>query len=256
MSRRRGCLWFAAGLLLALMAGLAAFVTLQRAASMARPTVEEPPRIRVVVAARDIELHTLLQETDLAFRDVPPELAPTDAVLDLKDALGKLTTVDIARDEIIIGRRLIAPDYVGPRAAFVVDPAKVIVAFPTHDLLGSLDIIRPGDHVDIMLSFDFSKGVPDVFTGMNTFTVLQDVQIAAVIRGPGSDPQQAAGRGPIQAVLLALDPQDALTLKYFRDAGAAPDFALRSPAASGPFDVVPVDGELVLKRFQIRYRAK
>jgi len=75
-----------------------------------------------------------------------------------------------------------------------------------------------------------------------------------VIRGPAGENGQP---GPVRAYLLALDPQDALTIKHFRDLGAAVDLALRSPAASAePFTVVPVDGDYVLQRYQIRTRAK
>jgi len=73
----------------------------------------------------------------------------------------------------------------------------------------------------------------------------------------GEAGQPAPGaQGVVVAILLAVDPQDALTIKYFRDAGGAPDLALRSPAAEGPFDVVPVDGDYLLGRYHIRWQPK
>ena len=237
------------------MAGVLVFVTVRRAATVPK-AVEEPARVPALVAARDIPLHTVISEADVAVREVPPELIPEDGLVDLEEALGQLTTAEIARGEIVLRRRLIAPDYVGPRAAFVMDPARVIVAFPVHDLLGSSDLVRPGDHIEIMFSFDFGKVNPDIWTGMNTFSALSDVEVAAVVRGAGSEQQQAAGKAPATAILLALEPLDALTLKFFRDAGGAPDLALRSPVAEGPFDVPAVDGQYVLERYQIRWRVR
>ncbi|MDI7277235.1 MAG: Flp pilus assembly protein CpaB, partial [Anaerolineae bacterium] len=158
MNRRRGCLWFAAGLLLALMAGTVAFVTMQRLAT-APQVVPEVPKVPVVVAARDIPLHTVVSQADLEIRQVEPDLIPVDGLADTKEAIGKLTTADIAQGEIILARRLIAPDYVGPKAAFVMDPTHVLIAFGANDLLSNVGILRPGDHVDLMLTYDFSRGV-------------------------------------------------------------------------------------------------
>ena len=264
MGRRRGCLWFAAGLLLATMAGVLIFVTVQRVAETPK-VVEEPPRVAVVVAALDIPVHTVLRASDVELREVPPELVPEDGLTEVKDAEGQLTTAAIARGEIVLRRRLISPDYVGPRAAYVMDPKQVMIAFPAFDLLSSLGIIRPGDHVDLMFSFDFGKASPDIVTGVNTLTVLQDLRVAAVVYEGGGGPEgkdeggttrPAAPSGAPRALLLAVSPQDALLLKYFRDMGAAADFALRSPAAEGQFDVVPVDGDYLLQNLKIRWRVR
>jgi len=233
------------------------FVTIQRAAAVPR-AVEEPPRVRALVAARDIPLHTVISKDDVTVGELPPDSVPEDGLTDPADAVGQLTTADIARGEVVLRRRLIAPDYVGPKAAFVMDPKQVIIAFPTGDLLSSLDVIRPGDRVDIMLSFDFSKAKPEAVRGQTTFMLLQSVRVAALVYGNAGDQgQQAnASRGPAQAMLLAVDPQDALTIKYFRDAGAAIDLALRSPSGGEErFDVVPVDGDYLMQRFRFRTQA-
>ncbi len=251
---RRGCLWFAGGLVLAVLAGVLAFVALLRVSTTPK-AASEVPKVQVLVAARDIPLQTVLVAADVTPREVSPEMVPEDALADPDEAVGQMTTAAIARDEVILRRRLIKPDYVGPQAAFVMDPTKVIVAFPATDLLSSIDIIRPGDRVDVMFSF---KPITMIETGselMSTMTVLQDIKVAAVVRAPSADPNQKEGTGAPRALLLALDPQDALTLKYFRDNGGGVDLALRSPAAPNePFDVLTVDGQYILQRYQLRGR--
>ncbi len=241
-----------------MMAGVLIFMTVQRVAQ-APKKVEEPVRVSIVVATRDIPLHSVLGAADVELREVPPETVPEDGLADLTEATGKLTTADIARGEVVLRRRLIAPDYVGPRAAFVMDPKQVLIAVAATDLLASLGIVRPGDHIDIMLTFDFGKTNPQIATGMNTLFMMQDVRVAAVVydgaspEGSGDKPP-SGGAGPARALLLALDPQDALLMKYFRDAGASMDYDLRSPAAEGPFDSVPVDNDYLLQRMKIRWR--
>lgn len=246
---RRGCLWFAGGLLLAGLAGVLAFMTLLRAAS-AQQEVPPPPTVKVLVATRDLPLHTVLAADDVAVREVSPEAVPEDALEDPEDAVGQLVVAALARDEIILRRDLLEPDYVGPKVALVMDPAKVVVAFPTNDLLCSIDILRPGDRVDMMFSFIPAKlAAASSDEGIATMTVMSDVIVAAVVRGPAEEQQS----GALRALLLAFDPQDALLVKFFRDNGATVDLALRSPvAAEGPFTTVPVDGDYVMQRFRLR----
>lgn len=245
------------------MAGALIFVTILRV-TQAPTEVEEPARVPAVMAVRDIPLHTVIGPADLEVRDIPPEMVPEGAYADPDSILGMLTTADIAQGEAVLQRRLIEPDYVGPKAAFVMDPSKILVAIPTHDLMSSIGIVRPGDHIDIMYTFDFERAKPDIETGMNTFTLLQDQVVAAVVYGGGGgeqpegllDAPPSGGNGTPQAILLAVAPQDALMLKYFRDAGASQDLALRSPAAQGQYDVVPIDGEYLLQRLNIRWQVK
>ena len=254
-SLRRGYLWLAAGLVLAVTAGITAFVAIQRASSTPDKAAQAA-QVQALVAARDIPLHSVLGAGDVVLRDVPLELMPEGGLKDPKEAVGKLTTTRLARGEIVLGQRLMAPDYVGPNVALVIDPKQVVVALPANDLLGSLDIIRPGDPVDIMFSLDMSKANPDIAPGMSTMTVLQDVRVADVVRSQGSATQQAANKPAVQAILVAVDPQDALTIKCFRDCGASADLALRSPAATGTFTLTPIDGAYLLERYQIRWRAR
>ncbi len=252
---RRGWLWFGAGLLLAITAGLVAFISLQRAAKAPGPA--EELRARALVASRDIPVRSLIGADDVVLRDFPATALPAGGLTSLDDAIGKLSTVDIAKGEIIVSQRLLAPDYVGPRVAAVMDPKKVLVAFPANDLLSSVDVIRAGDRVDLMFSVDPTKGHPQITTDMATVSGLQDVEVASVIYATPTDQQKKENRTPARAILLAVDPQDALTIKHFCDAGASPDLALRSPAAArGPFEVTPVDSEYILQRYQVHWWAR
>ncbi len=261
MGRRRGCLWFGAGGLLAIMAGILAFVVMQRVASVAPARVEEEPKAPVLVAARSLPLRTLIQAADVVQRQVPPNMIPADALVKPEDAVGQLTIDQIGEGEIIMRRRLIAPDYVGPNAALVMSPTQVLISFPSSDPLSTLGIVRPGDHVDLMLTYKLTGVEETVTNTLTTFTMLQDLEIKGVIYSSppegnqqAANAQQGAASGPPKAYLLALDPQQALMIKYLRDTGAQPDFALRSPTAKGLFGVVAVDSDYILNEFRTKWR--
>ena len=112
-----------------------------------------------------------------------------------------------------------------------------------------------------------------------TFNLLQNVTIAAIVvertataapprapiggRGTATEGEEedaeagAAGRtptrqtGPPEAILLTVDPQDALLLKYAMDAGGIVDIVLRAPGTERPFDTEPVDIDYVINRYHI-----
>lgn len=182
--------------------------------------------------------HTLITEADVKVRQVAPEMLAQDSLAGPADAVDKLSTTDIARGEPVLSRRLIAPDYVGPRAALVMEPGELTVAFPAQDLPSSV-VVDPG------------KASSGSTATLQTVSVLQDVRVAAIIRNNTDDAQSQQGRGTVRAILLAVAPQDALLLKHSRDAGAVPDLALPSPPAEGTFDVVPVDTDYLSNRYDI-----
>ncbi len=243
-------MWFAGGLLLAGIAGVLAFMTLLRASSAPQATAPVPT-VQVLVATRDLPLHTVLGAADVALRDVSPEAVPQGALTDPEQAVGQMLVADVAADEILLSRRMLKPDYLGPKVGLVMDPTKVVIAFPINDLLCSLDLLRPGDRIDMMFTFAAAAFVAGQGEGkgLTTMTVMPDVEIAGIVRG-GGEGQEG---GALRALLLAFDPQDALLIKFFRDNGATVDMALRSPAAAeGPFDTVPVDGDYVVQRFRLQ----
>ena len=66
---------------------------------------------------------------------------------------------------------------------------------------------------------------------------------------PQSTQQQVQTK--IKAYLLAMDPQDALVLKHFKDSGANFDIVLRSPTSNQLFDQAPVTSKYLIDRYQL-----
>jgi hypothetical protein len=53
----------------------------------------------------------------------------------------------------------------------------------------------------------------------------------------------------INAILLALNPQDALVLKHLKDTGAIFDIVLRSPTSEVQFDLTPVTEQYIIEYY-------
>ena len=75
---------------------------------------------------------------------------------------------------------------------------------------------------------------------------MQNVTIADVVGGAeeGGEGQRAP-----QAILLTVDPQDALVLKYMKDVGATLDLVLRAPGDESEFEVDPVNLDYIINGY-------
>jgi len=172
--------------------------------------------------------------------------------------------VDLYADEVIMSQRLVDPDITAAdgRRAIILADEQVLMALPSRDLLTSVKMLRPGDHIDILFSLEMPSaatvagGVGVDTTGyyygvqeeeQATFSALENVVVAGITT-TSTDPAQP---GDPTAVLVAVSAQDALTLKYLIDAGGTLDFVLRAPGVEDLFDPNPVDIDYVMNRYRI-----
>jgi Flp pilus assembly protein CpaB len=286
LARLRGCIWLIAGLLIAVLAGVMAYLYLGQAAEQsAEVAVDTTPRVQVVVAARAVPLRAQLTEADLRLAEFAVETVPQGALASVPDAVGRITMVELYPGEPVLAQRLVDPNYVSGdgRTALVLAPEEILMAFPATDLLSTLTVLKPGDRVDLYISLEIPWGRELAATGaaattaatagtgavteLTTFIVLQNVGIAAL---PGSipeqapeeqaaaglipgdtQPQQQAATQPPTAILFTMAPQDALVLKYIMDKGAVQSIVLRAPGADTPFETEPVNIDYVINRFNL-----
>ncbi len=263
MGRLRGCLWLTAGLIVALLAGFVAFVALNRAATQVPEEAPETRQVEVVVAAQAVPVRAQLTEADVKLIEVPAASVPPGAVGSLEDAIGMVTMVDLYPEEILLSQRLLDPDLTAEdgRRAIILADEQVLIALPSEDLLTSVRMLRPGDHIDILFSLDLPSiptvgGTAGTETGyyygeaeekQATFDALENVVVAGITT-TAAEPDEV---GEPTAVLVAVSAQDALTLKYLIDAGGILDFALRAPGVDDLFDPDPVDIDFVMNRYRI-----
>jgi pilus assembly protein CpaB len=163
--------------------------------------------------------------------------------------------------------------------AFILEDNEVLMAFPVVDLMGQLEMLARGDRVDILITMDLEVRVPEEGLSLTletpepesktyTLDAMQRIEITATIIevAQASQPSQGAQvvndegtpvptptPSPSQrntvALLLALDPQDALILKHLKDTGAIFDLVLRSPTSNLVFELDPVTPEYLVDLF-------
>lgn len=263
---------------------------LRRGASPEAFPTPIPPRTEpVVVANQDIPVQSVLRPEDLRIIEVPLEAAPVSAVSSLDDAAGSITKIPLVSGETLMRHHLADPTNVQRDLAFTLGPDQVLMAFPATDLMSQINVLQPGDRVDILVSVEqemlpgdagaaalVSSEEAEEVEALFTFNALQQVEISAVIveitpnrrsssstasssrsvvsseeatpqPTPTPDPSEIEAR----AVLIALDPQDALVLKHLKDAEGIVDIVLRSPGSPEFFDLRPVTSDYLIDRYEL-----
>jgi len=188
-----------------------------------------PATTRVVAAAADIKIGTLLTPANLTTIDIAGA-APKGAILDPKGAIGRGVVEDIYQGEPILDSRLAAVGSGGGLAATIPDGMRAI-AVKVDDIVGVAGFVTPGMHVDVLAS-----GIPP---GMNNApnsrqaqlgtlvkTILQNIQVLSA----GVNIQKDAEGKPqqVQVVNLLVTPEQAETLTL-ASSGVKIQLVLRNP---------------------------
>ena len=284
MTRRRWIVFGLAGtLVVALGCGLLAVVINRVTGPLPAATAIPPRTVAVVVTTHDIPIRSLLQPADVMLMDVPVQLAPLEAVSDLEAAVGRITMIPLVTGETIAAHHLADPTNYVQDLAFVIDDDQVLMAFPATDLMSQLNILRPGDVVDIFVSMSApalsapgGSAEDEQTSAFFTFNAMQQVSLTAVVidvipgrrSGAASSTAVSVSGGEVdiqplptatpqpsdvepEAFLLALDPQDALVLKHIIDSGGIIDIVLRAPTATVRFELSPVMADYLRDRFEL-----
>lgn len=255
--RLRDILWWGAALTAALFAGIFTFAFLR-----SNQIVKMPMRT-VVVAAVEIPMRRSIGIQELKLLELPAYSVPKGAIESLEQVLGKMSATPIFAGETLITQQLVTPDIVTQQVSLSVPKGKIVTAVPTASQLVSNRLIRPGDHIDLLATFEMQVQ-RDLGTGAmaESIAIVQNQEVHAIVL-PAANPTFTAvtneggifktADGDGQSVLLALTPQDALALRHVLDIGGKLDLALRSAQDETAVTTLkPVDQFYLAERFNIK----
>jgi Flp pilus assembly protein CpaB len=284
LSRRTGIILAIIGLGLVVV-GILVITNIIRRSLQPLPAPTPPPPLteQVVVTTHDLALGAVINTSDVTLAEVPVELVPRGAMMSIEEVTGRISKIPLIAGEMVLDHHLADPTNRIRDLAFIIEDNQVLIAFPINNLLTNLQLVQRGDVVDILVSIDEAVPVEqDGFvapedqepeTRLFTFDALQRVVISAVVvqivgeneqrntaqnivPGTEATPQPTAipsrSQTNPQAIMLALDPQDALVLKHLKDAGANFDFVLRAPTSDQIFELDPVMPEYLIDRYQLQ----
>lgn len=265
---RIGIIVAVVGLVLIVL-GSVAVVRLYRSAVEA--PVEATPEaevvtVSVVVAARDMTLGTLVTQGDLTTIEIPVEFSTRSSIETVEEAVDKILKVDVIQGEMILSHNLADPTNVTHDIAYVLSETHVLYAFPAVDLMSRYSLINRGDIVDLFATISSTiervndQGETETITERVTLDSMQRLNITALVADIITEDTTTRAEGgeeanyprqnvKVYAYLLALDPQDALILKFLVDSGTNFDMVLRAPTSTGQFNLTPVTAEYLTELY-------
>src|SRR5512138_3038525 len=108
MNRRRGTLWLAAGLILALLAaGISYFAFQQVLTQQQASPVEEKSTQTVVVAKQLINERAVIRLNDVGTENRPIEEVPSGAVFKTDDAVGHIANRPMSPGQVLLAQNLV-----------------------------------------------------------------------------------------------------------------------------------------------------
>jgi pilus assembly protein CpaB len=152
------------------------------------------PTTQVIVAARTMELGTLIRDSDLKLGDWPGVL-PKGSVLRKEDVVGRGVMAAIYEGEPVLENRL-APKGAGAGLAATIPAGMRAVAVRVNEVVGVAGFVVPGMRVDILIS----GTPPGVTTGTVSRTLLQNIEVLSA----GQNFQKDAEGKPVQVQVVNL----------------------------------------------------
>lgn len=200
---------FAAVLGFAFVVASGASLLLYRLTSNRQPTTKAAPAsAKIVVAARDLELGTVLREEDMKLEDWAAEV-PMGAAVRTQDIVGRGVITKIFAKEPILDVRL-APKGAGGGFAAIIPKGMRAVAVPVNEVVGVAGFVVPGMHVDILISGQPPNG-PSAL-GTLTKTLLQNIEVLSSGQDFKKDPEGKPISVQVVNLLVTPDQAEQLSL--------------------------------------------
>ncbi|HVJ07458.1 MAG TPA: Flp pilus assembly protein CpaB [Acidisarcina sp.] len=162
---------------------------------------------RVIVAASDIKLGSVLRDGDLTTTEIAGS-APKGAILKKENAVGRGVVSDLYEGEPIMENRLAAVGSGGGLAATIRQGMRAC-AVKVDDVVGVAGFATPGMRVDVLIA-GTPPGANSATEGTQVKTLLQNIEVLSA----GTDIQKDAEGKPkqVQVVNLLVTPEQAESL--------------------------------------------
>lgn len=213
MDRQRALLIFGAALAAATL--LSWFLY----ANTVAPKIEK--QVRVIVAAHDMPLGTMLRAADIKALNYPENGVPKNAVLESKAALNHVLLFPVTANEpLLISHISTVTGAEGMSAT--IEPGYRAVSVAITDVSGVAGLIQPNSRVDVL----FTR--TGTIAEASTTTILQNVKVLSTGRvlATGQTADARTPRSPV--VTLLLTPGDAQKLELAKNQGRI-GLSLRNP---------------------------
>lgn len=233
MTRSR--FWLVVTLLLAVLTGTLVYQYLMQ---VQRASVD-PTLVSQVVAKVRIPRDTKITAEMLGTEKVPEEYAFPSFLGDPGQAVGQFALADFLPGEPIPSTK-VASDRSASDLQYKIPAGMRAIAVPVTPLTGVAGLVKPGNYVDVLVSYR----VNDTAEDSKVLTVVQNVLVLAI----GADMQRKDGAQAAESVTLAMAPQDTQNVTLAQDVGKI-HLAVRPVGDAGQVILPYVDGARLLRMY-------
>ena len=208
----RNFVYLAVALVLGLVAALAA-VGYIRSEVDQRTRDAATEMVAVAVPKSDMEIGAVIQEADLAVREVPVDFVPADAVTpdNYAGLMGRMLRAPVREGAPLPGAALV-PLY--DQFSRVIGEGRVGYTLQVDETNSISGMVAPGDHVDILLSVEQDGG------NTRVLPLLEDIGVLATGTRVGEELANDEGQAGYSTMTLELLPEQAERLAVADKAGS------------------------------------
>lgn len=222
-------------LVVAIVFGLLAAFLAYNYITSTKHAIENRAYTQVVTALMDIPANTTITDAMVVLKPFPTELRNGKEILEIKEAIGKISPVAFSKGEVILSTRLVKPGEGTQKLSYKVPNGMRAITVPIDEVTGVANLLKVGDRVDLIGIVPANNQNPEA----RATVILQNIEIIAL----GSSMSEATPAGEKASkpasLTLALDPQSTIRLKMALE-NTRFTFTLRSAADKTLANLVPV----------------
>ncbi|NJK91818.1 MAG: Flp pilus assembly protein CpaB [Blastochloris sp.] len=199
------------------------------------------PMVKMLVAADNIPPGQPLTPLSVRQVDVPQDLFPESALANPEQVLGRFSALFIPKGDIIMTSKAVLPEGL-PRAALMIDKGRRFVSVPVDVLGTSGYVIKNGDFVDLVGSFEIAADqIPpggQMLGSVAAITFMQRVRVVDIFKGEAPIPV---------APNFEADPEDGPQEEVRGTSSKAiPQTRRIGEGVIATFDVTPREAEIIM----------
>jgi Flp pilus assembly protein CpaB len=188
---------------LALLLGVASIFLIKKLVEVERNKVKSSQMAtvkvetdKILVTTNDIAPGKPFDVLNYKVVDMPKNLVPDSAVKDAAQLDGKLAAFLIPKGDMILSSKAVIPSQL-PRVSQMIEKGRRLISIQVNEIVTSGYIIKNGDYVDLVGSFDVRKDMlgprQEIFGTSAAVTFMQRVKVVDIFKGEVESSSESSG---------------------------------------------------------------
>ena len=171
----------------------------------------------VVVAKQTIPAYTEITEDMVETIEYPESAVAPNAVLELENAIGCKTLVEISAQEVLMSNHLLKAEDTEGGLALLLDNGMRAMSVSVDSVTGVSNLLKVGNKVDVIVVLNAPEGDEYTNDGSASYEssakmLLENIEIVALDTTLTGTPLDSDGNPYYSTVTLAVTPPDAVSL--------------------------------------------